>query len=153
MGLDMYLEKHNYVKRWEHQRPEERFEVLVYRGDVPFDGIKPERISSVVERVAYWRKANAVHRWFVENVQGGEDDCRLYDVSFDQLKALLSLCEAALVAEDPSEILPVQPGFFFGSTEYGESYRDDLKETKRQLEPLLAEAGADLADYRYQSSW
>jgi hypothetical protein len=24
--------------------------------------------------VGYWRKANAIHRWFVEHVQDGNDD-------------------------------------------------------------------------------
>ena len=27
------------------------------------------------EEVGYWRKANAIHGWFVRNVQNGKDDC------------------------------------------------------------------------------
>ena len=31
----------------------------------PARDVKPERISEIVADVAYWRKANAVHRWSV----------------------------------------------------------------------------------------
>ena len=31
--------------------------------------------SRIIEQVGYWRKANQIHNWFVENVQDGEDDC------------------------------------------------------------------------------
>lgn len=41
----------------------------------------------------YWRKANAVHKWFVDNVQGGEDDCGTYEVSVDQLARLHDICK------------------------------------------------------------
>ncbi len=30
--------------------------------------------------VAYWRKNNAVHKWFVDNLNNGEDDCQEYYV-------------------------------------------------------------------------
>ena len=26
-------------------------------------------------QIASWRKANAIHKWFVDNVQDGVDDC------------------------------------------------------------------------------
>ena len=45
------------------------------------------------EPVAYWRKANQIHNWFVENVQNGEDDCRCHDeVTEDKLLTLLNIC-------------------------------------------------------------
>ena len=39
----------------------------------------------------YWRKANQIHKWFVENVQEGKDDCGEYYVSREQLLALLEI--------------------------------------------------------------
>ena len=42
--------------------------------------------------VAYWRKANQIHRWFVENVQGGVDDCGTYEVTREDLQELLDCC-------------------------------------------------------------
>ena len=46
--------------------------------------------------IAYWRKANAVHRWFVENVQGGNDDCGTYEVSVEQLRELRDTVDKVL---------------------------------------------------------
>ena len=46
----------------------------------------------ISEAIAGWRKANAIHRWFVENVQDGEDDCDIYEVPKEQLEELLGIC-------------------------------------------------------------
>lgn len=48
--------------------------------------------------VYYWRKANAIHGWFVRNVQNGNDDCGTYVVSNAQLRDLLETCKRALSA-------------------------------------------------------
>ena len=103
MGLDMYLEKHTYVKNWSHQGDGQRHSVQVLRGGVVRSDIKPERVSTIVEDVAYWRKANAVHRWFVAHVQNGVDDCRTYDVSREQLEELVRTCKEVLAK---SELVP-----------------------------------------------
>jgi len=45
------------------------------------------------EEVAYWRKANAIHGWFVENVQGGVDDCDYHrEVTKKDLENLRDTC-------------------------------------------------------------
>ena len=153
MGLDQYLEKRHYVKNWNHMQPEERHQVSVTKGGKPA-GIKPERISQVTEEVGYWRKANAIHRWFVENVQKGEDDCRDYYCGYEKLVELLAAVNAALDNRKRAPaILPTQSGFFFGSTDYDEGYWSDLEDTKRMLTSLLAEDGAELGDYYYRASW
>ena len=49
------------------------------------------------ENVMYWRKANAIHRWFVNNVQGGEDDCEFhFEVTKEVLKKLRDVCKEVL---------------------------------------------------------
>lgn len=96
MGLDQYLYKKTYVKQWSHQKPEDRNEVIVKKGGKIVEGIKPERISEVVEEVACWRKANQIHKWFVDNVQNGEDDCAEHYVDDSKLKELLALTEQIL---------------------------------------------------------
>lgn len=35
--------------------------------------------KSIPDEVGYWRKANAVHKWFVDNVQHGQDDCGYHE--------------------------------------------------------------------------
>ena len=93
MGLDMYLKKKTYVKNWDHMNPEQKHTINVFRGGKARTDIKPERISCIIEDVAYWRKANAIHKWFVDNVQKGEDDCGNYYVSKEQLQKLVDLCK------------------------------------------------------------
>ena len=46
----------------------------------------------ITEDVGYWRKANQIHNWFVENVQDGVDDCSSYIVSKEQIEELLDVC-------------------------------------------------------------
>lgn len=46
-----------------------------------------------IKEVVYWRKANQIHNYFVNYVQGGDDDCGYYDVSKKQLEDLLYKCK------------------------------------------------------------
>jgi hypothetical protein len=49
--------------------------------------------------VAYWRKANAIHKWFVEECQGGVDECQMSDpISREKLTELRDLAQAVLGA-------------------------------------------------------
>lgn len=50
--------------------------------------------------VAYWRKANQIHNWFVNNVQDGNDDCGLYEVSEDKLRELRDIATKVLNASE-----------------------------------------------------
>ena len=52
--------------------------------------------ESFIEMVGYWRKANHIHNWFVENIQGGNDDCGKYEVTKEQLEELLKVCKTVL---------------------------------------------------------
>lgn len=153
MGLDMYLTKKTYVKKWDHIPDEKQYEVAVTRGGQPCPNIKPDRINYIEEEVMYWRKANQIHEWFVKNVQNGQDDCREYEVSKEDLQALLEDCYA--VKDDPidaPEVLPVSPGFFFGSTDYDQHYFDQINGTIEVLENILKEWD-DESEFYYQSSW
>ena len=150
MGLDMYLEKRTYVKQWDHQSAEEKHEVVVTKGGQPTK-IDPKKVKYIIEEAGYWRKANQIHRWFVENVQDGIDNCGDYYVGSEKLTELLELCKK--VEADHSlaeELLPSASGFFFGGTEYDEWYFEDIKNTIAILEEALADKHGD---YYYSSSW
>jgi hypothetical protein len=150
MGLDMYLNKKTYVKQWDHQSPEEKYEVVVTKGGEPVEGIKASRVKYIEEEVGYWRKANQIHRWFVENIQQGEDDCGNYYVDQSDLKTLLELCKKVEADHSLAEsLLPSASGFFFGGTDYDEWYYNDIENTIKILEEALAEDG----DFYYTSSW
>src|SRR4051812_47458722 len=89
MGLDMYLEKHTYLLDSDASL------AITGKGT---EHIKVERVNKIVERVGYWRKANAVHKWFVENVQDGKDDCGSYYVSREQIGELLDATRRVLAS-------------------------------------------------------
>lgn len=46
--------------------------------------------------VAEWRKANQIHKWFVDHVQDGKDDCGTYEVEVEQLQELLETVNKVL---------------------------------------------------------
>jgi hypothetical protein len=96
MGLDMYLTNKTYVKNWSHMKDEDKWGVSVTKGGNPVEFIKPERVREIEEEVCYWRKANAIHQWFVANVQNGEDDCGTYYVDDEKLQELLDACNKVL---------------------------------------------------------
>ena len=149
MGLDMYLYKKTYV--WD----DENYEVTVKRNGEIHKSINPEKIKYIVEEVMYWRKANQIHEWFVNNVQNGNDDCASYHVSVEQLENLKTLCDKVLAEKNQvvaEELLPTAEGFFFGSTDYDEYYYSDLEETSKALESILAHYNGN-GSFVYESSW
>lgn len=104
----------------------------------------------------YWRKANQIHKWFVENIQDGNDDCSFYEVKFDKLMELKGIVET--VAENPQKwgpkLLPTQAGFFFGDTEYNQWYEEDIQITKKHLNNIERQYYAKPdARFYYSSSW
>jgi hypothetical protein len=152
MGLDMYLEKRTYVRQWSHQTPEEQFEVVVKKGGVTYPNIDPKKVKYIIEEAGYWRKANAIHRWFVENIQDGIDNCGDYYVDSSSLETLLDLCEKVKTNHElADELLPCAEGFFFGDTEYDEWYFNGIDNTIDIIKKALEDTNT--ADFYYTSSW
>lgn len=97
MGLDMYLDKCNR-KAWGYKD----MDIDKMKVDNPalYEELKPLIVmrgkycpwESFFSEVGYWRKANAIHRWFVENVQNDVDNCAYYEVSKENLEKLLEIC-------------------------------------------------------------
>jgi hypothetical protein len=156
MGLDMFLTKRHYIgSNYEHRNVKAKVSITIGKKKV---NINPNKISYIHEGVAYWRKANHIHAWFVENCQGGEDDCREADVSVAKLKELIALCKEIFEKKDNafSEAnLPTQSGFFFGGTEYGEYYYSAIEDTINMLTEAIADVDENdySIDFLYHSSW
>lgn len=155
MGLDMYLNARRYL--WSVDKADQKIaeEVALLLPEIK--GITPQfsansPVKEVVIEAGYWRKANAIHRWFVENVQGGTDDCNPYPVSREQLEELRELCRTVLANRDKAaDLLPTTSGFFFGGTEYTDYYFEDLEITIRQVDEVLKlPIGWEI---EYRSSW
>lgn len=164
MGLDMYLSAKKHISKidWAKLQKDDSLQMtspevvnpsfkhiieLTSMEDYAIDvyGITVETVC------AYWRKANSIHKWFVDNVQNGEDNCGEYYVSTEQLKELRDLCVKALEELDGS-LLPPQSGFFFGNTEINEWYWADIESTIHQLNRVLS-LDSELVSYSYHSSW
>ena len=111
MGLDMYLTAKVNVDR-----------NIKYFDDEEYN----KKVSYIELDVMYWRKANQIHKWFVDNVQDGNDDCGYYNFDKDLLDDLYSDCKKVLLDNSlTNELLPTQEGFFFGSYDYDEYYYQD----------------------------
>jgi hypothetical protein len=98
MGLDMYLEKRTYVKNWEHYPEDRKTTFVIKTGGKIREDIKPERIEYIIEGVGYWRKANHIHNWFINNCTNGDDNRTRMYVSEDELRELLAVCKKVKAA-------------------------------------------------------
>lgn len=148
MGLDQMLYRRNYVGN--------TYKITVENPDEKYNlpKIDADKIVDVVEEVMYWRKANQIHKWFVDNIQNGVDDCGNYAVSLEKLQELVDLCKQVLEnPEKASELLPTQSGFFFGGIEYDEYYFEDLEKTIKGLEEIMPTIDGFNNSLEYSSSW
>jgi uncharacterized protein YprB with RNaseH-like and TPR domain len=146
MGLDMYLSAEKYIY-------ENATEVKNVLAKIGFD-TKDKEVKTIGVNIMQWRKANQIHRWFVENIQSYEDDCKRYFVDIESLNTLVSLCKKVSLNHSlAKELLPTQEGFFFGSYDYDDMYFFDIQETLGTLEPLLQDKNWLNWDFYYQSSW
>ncbi len=128
------------------------------------------------EEAGYWRKANAIHNFFVNTIQNGVDDQKAYKVGKKVFQTLLKKCEALLemageegydhdrddsaefkpsdsLAKACASTLPTCSGFFFGSTEYNGYYFDDLHYTKELVSRILEDWKPGEKKNYYYSCW
>lgn len=157
IGLDMYLEAEKYVSGYDFYKDAEvrKAEYQRVLDSVDAASFVDASVPSATVRVgvAYWRKANAIHAWFVNNLAGGKDECQNIYVERVNLEELLNVVETVLA--DPGQaasLLPTQSGFFFGGTEYDEWYIRDLEYTKELLERVLRDVPSDW-EFNYRASW
>lgn len=156
MGLDMYLYASKHLSNMYAKEDEiETFNAIktLMKAD-DFVNEDSLRFASIKMQVAYWRKANAIHKFFV-SLDGGTDECQDIYVSRESLQELLNRCNTILEHKDVEkavELLPTQSGFFFGGTEYNEYYFNDLDYTQEVLTKILQNAPEDW-DFDYRASW
>jgi hypothetical protein len=165
MGLDMYLSARKHVEKTDWSKLDRENGISYAEATFPQfnDVVNAAGVATLVDKesiygvdvsvnVAYWRKSNQIHNWFVINVQRGEDDCGEYYVSHAKLKELVNTCTLAITNKDPN-LLPPREGFFFGSTDVDEWYWRDIMDTINQLQPILDRPDFENLSFYYQSSW
>lgn len=171
MGLDMYLSVRKYVSQtdWENIKAYKetgydsipnnpQYDLLAkefgLEGMIDSNGHGGGHVSMTA---IYWRKANAIHGWFVRNCAEGVDDCKPVYISRDHLEELYdAVCEVLAHRGDTTiaeEILPIETGFFFGAATYGDWYWEDLEYTRDTVRNLLDKSAGKRVDFEYVASW
>jgi hypothetical protein len=163
MGLDMYLNAERYLWAFPEDGPDAQVAQTV-KGMMPeLAGLEASKVQTVIAEVGYWRKANQIHNWFVNNVQEGKDECEPHTVSYKQLVDLRDVCNRVMEDNTLADtLLPTGAGFFFGGTSYDEWYYKDIERTAQVCNDVLdrfftqkTDAGEVYSqwDIKYQSSW
>ena len=163
MGLDQYLYARKYISGIDYKKVgddlvriqnQEHDNIVSQLGLTSSDLDENYPSLELSVKVGYWRKDNQIHKWFVDNVQEGEDDCKEYYASADKLTELHNLCKEVLDDHSKAEkLLPAHEGFFFGTYEYDEWYFRGVETTASILERLLANPKFLGWDFYYDSSW
>ena len=160
----MYLYAKKYESNWAFEKKQNANYLAIKE---LYSNVKVSEDNPSIEvsiTVGYWRKANAIHNWFVQNVQNGTDDCGNYYVSRDNLVELRKECDKVLKNElmlsvltdsNSSDILPPVAGFFFGNDERDEWYFNSVKYTVELIDGLLESIPEDdfTWSFTYHSSW
>ena len=169
MGLDMYLQirKNEYCSKYYKEEGSD------LKLEFPKEASRffPNPTNLVISRttdytVGYWRKANAIHSWFLENCAAKDpfdnpiDDCRPIEIPLEKLEELLDGCKEVLKDHSlAKKLLPTADGFFFGSIEYDKDYFDAIEDTIDIIEPVIKfmKHMLEIKDYTwdviYQASW
>jgi hypothetical protein len=164
MGLDMYLEARKYVSRYDYKSdteiPVPEYLKIAEMFPAGADEHGSFAGATVEITVGYWRKANAIHNWFVQQCADGVDECqpiRLRDGKLRELRAtvdfLLDNKDEDNIHKHIEKLLPPTAGFFFGSTEVDEYYWADLSRTKVILDKAVALEEDNGCSITYQASW
>ena len=158
MGLDMYLyAKQSLSFYWgtEEIRKKVKSIARLMKGTKFIETDEHSRqFAEIKLQVGYWRKANQVHKYFVDNCADGKDEwCQDTYVEREHLEDLLNRCETVMKDHSRAEeLLPAQSGFFFGSTEYDGWYYSNLEYTIPILKKILKDAPKDW-EFEYHASW
>ena len=101
MGLDMYINRRRDGDGFGKKEWDKLFSLL------PYEGYK--HLNQWTE-LAYWRKANMIHKWFVDNVQHGKDDCGEYELTKKDCQKLLKACQSVLAVIRKGKFVPYTYG-------------------------------------------
>jgi len=167
MGLDMYLYARKYISKNDYSDRENIKVIPEYQAMESFAPKDLTKYSSfggisVTYPVGYWRKANAVHGWFVNVLADGVDECQEIPIDRSYFEILKNSCEIVISSDkdDMAEVaadhgLEPTNGFFFGGSDIDEYYIQDLKDTITIIKHIFSVIphGDHEWQFIYQASW
>ena len=162
MGLDQYLTAKKYVSKWDYSGGfDSRVITQEFQDLLPMDTPDITKYGqfagiTVEYPAGYWRKANAIHNYFVQTLGGGVDECQEMYVPRETLIELRERCQKVIASDNMEEMaeevgLETVSGFFFGDNEYSDWYKEDLKLTIEICDHVLALP--EEYSLHYQASW
>lgn len=156
MGLDQYLyasfDLYSSIKSDIEDKVNDLYSLM---GVEKFKSTHQINHCHIKTQIAYWRKSNEIHNYFVTHCGEGIDECQEIEVSKEDLQELLTRCNSILENNDEKlseELLPTQSGFFFGSTDYDDYYFESLKHTQEKIQGILNHFQG-YQKFIYQASW
>lgn len=147
MGLDMYLDASKFISPYasldepegklraaiasvlglkDDPLPDETIRRLLARSDIG-------KVTGVRVRAGYWRKSHNIHQWFVDNVQGGDDNCGEYYVDRGDLKELVDYCQEQI--------------------DDGDDPDGEYLDTIQMIKPILDTPLYEGYEFYYKASW
>lgn len=170
MGLDMYLNKRKYVGYADDTEVDVTTKEHRYNNEIQaYDNVEVKnhynKVNYIIQEVGYWRKANQIHKWFVDNCCKGKDDCDEHYLKFEKLLELKELCQKVLnvlnsecltsgeKAEVCEELLPTCQGFFFGTYTYDDWYKTQVENTIKIIEDVEKDFDKCYDRLYYEASW
>ena len=113
--------------------------------------------------IGYWRKANHIHQWFLDNVYTVPDECQDIYVEKEQLDELIRLCRKIIkVWDDPEQLedlIPKMSIYFIGEADHFKKwYKYDVFYTIMLLHKAVKlqqqyKKNGLWPEFYYQSSW
>lgn len=161
MGLDMFLYVDKYVSRKDYNKEVGEYDFA----DNPafkeiVDTLNVDKLITTNDwsglkvslPVGYWRKANQIHGWIVQNCADGDNDMSRIYISKNKAEMLVRICKRVLANPKLApELLPPKSGFFFGSSTIDDYYFADLNLTIEIFSKVLASSEAE--NIYYEASW
>lgn len=111
--------------------------------DLPYDDIEPVWIG---------RKENHI-QCFIESEVGDVTNCDYLPLEKEHIERLVDRLQR--VKDDPTQagvLLPTEPGFFFGNTDYNDIYFEDIEAELKEFSDILA-SWDDTKQYAYWAWW
>lgn len=154
MGLDMFLDRVIYVGgQYDFNKVTGEINLSLHGKELK---LPAKEIAYIACPAIRWRKAYAIHQWFIENVMEYAEPLVSYPVEIDTLLRLRDeLMEALENRECDASVaeysFPCEEGDY--DEKYGEDYWNDLEDALVQVSKVISEHGASPFETTYEYSY